>query len=282
MMRESRVVIASVFCLLSLSVAYAQVQDQNNEPKRLVELRAKYKTDLEQLQRALAQAGDVNGAQLVTAEIKSMFESAGTVEKVGPQQPGVPETTQRLGGGKPGMPDKMQRLNGAWKVVRDSPEGKEAKGFVYFFVDHGRAPWDGWNFDARQKLWRVGFKRDGWANDLLVFDSMDGSALSGKIYPEGVHILMVPLNPAQIELPKQVSSFDGFWSYAGIGWSEIVLEFKNGRTVDGRYSLRLNEKDKTLELLEKGTKTPVQFLPVETDVWMGMLSSQIPRTIRRK
>ena len=213
------------------------------------------------------QAGELKGAQSVNAETGSVFGAIGTVKSVSAQGSGIPGT--------------MQRLKGAWKIVRESPEGTSAKGFVYFFIDN-HEPWDGWKFDSKLKLWRVDFRRDLWAKDMFVFNSMEGSALRGEIYPEKKPVLMVPLDLANFQLPKSVALFDGFWSYAFSGHNEIVVEFKNGKSLDGIYSLRLNKNKKTLDLSEQGVKEPVQFLPVENDVWMGMGGSSIPKTLRRK
>lgn len=280
---------AGFIVCVSLATAHAQEERQQTEPRRLVELRAKYerdrvtalkplltqyKKDLEQLQRSLAQARDSNGVLAVKAEIETLGEFTETVAEA------VTQTVTQ----KRGLPRTLRELSGAWKIVRVSPTGEPGdKGFAYFFINNGREPWEEWTFDSKQKWWRVKFQRDGWANETLVFTNMVGNALSGKYYPEGADVLMVPLAPAMIDLPKSLNAFDGFWGFTGIGWSEVAIEFRNGKTPDGRYSLRLNETKKTLDLYERGIKDPpVQFLPVETDVWMGMSKSPIPKTIRRK
>ena len=86
--------VTSVLCLLSLCATLAQEESPSEEPKRLVELRAKYmrtrvavlkpvltqyKLELDQLQRSLTQAGDLNGALSVQAEANSLADDISVI-----------------------------------------------------------------------------------------------------------------------------------------------------------------------------------------------------------
>ena len=253
-------------------VRYQRIQagEESKHDDNMAKLLNLYVARLGQLKTSLLKADNMQGALKVDQEVKKTEFILGevmarltpcvpapvSVKKAAPVNasaapPTAPTgTVNKLSSKKTEIPESIQHLNGPWKIVRDSPQGTEAKGFVYFLIDN-REPWDGWTFDFKEKLWRVSFKRDGWANDMLVFDSMEGAALRGKIYPEGSVIRMIPLDASKIVLPKSVNDLDGYWSYSGVGWSDSVLECKNGKTQDGHYSLRLNQSKKALELTEK-------------------------------
>gem|GEM_PF-4227415 len=215
---------------------------------------------------------------MVTAAIVLLtLGSIAPANAQGPTATTPPGTTGQTGP----IPGTLDQLNGPWKLVQMGRNGKEGKTLACFFIDNGKAPWDGWKFDLTQKSWKVNFKRNAWATDMLVFDGIEGSALLGTLHPDGFAVRMIPLNLEKFDFPRSVSYFDGIWSYNFNGHTDIAIEIKNGKTRDGRYSLRLNSGKKFLELSEKGVKTRALFVQLEENVWMGMGGSQLPKTLRQ-